>query len=98
MIADTGMRGAMFYEPQLEAISCRRQAYISGRGVGGNVESKIALVPRLRIATQDLDRQVYVVHSPNSPLLDGIGGYLGIASLHAKQVTFDLARRVLSWQ
>jgi len=98
MIADTGMRGAMFYEPQLETTSYQRQGSISGRSVGGNVESKIALVPRLRIATQDLDRQVYVVRAPNSPLLDGVAGYIGIASLNAKQVTFDLDRGVLSWQ
>jgi hypothetical protein len=98
MIADTGMRGAMFYEPQLEGTSYQWQASISGHGVGGSVESQIALVPRLRIATQDLDRQVYVVRPPNSPLLDGIAGYLGIATLNAKQVTFDLDRRVLSWQ
>jgi hypothetical protein len=98
MIADTGMRGAMFYEPQLEASSYQRQASISGRSVGGNVESQIALVPRLRIGTQDLDRQVYVVRPPNSALLDGIAGYLGIAALNAKQVTFDLDRGVLSWQ
>jgi Aspartyl protease len=98
MIADTGMRGAMFYEPQLAATSYRTQASISGRSVGGSVESRIALVPRLRIATQDLDREVYVVRPPNSPLLDGVAGYLGIASLNAKQVTFDLDRGVLSWQ
>jgi hypothetical protein len=98
MIADTGMRGAMFYEPRLEASSYQRQASISGRSVGGNVESQIALVPRLRIGTQDLNRQVYVVRPPNSALLDGIAGYLGIAALNAKQVAFDLDRGVLSWR
>jgi hypothetical protein len=98
MIADTGMRGTMFYEPQLEATSYVREASISGSSVGGNVESQIALVPRIRIAAQDLNRQVYVVRAPNSPLLDGVAGYLGIASLNAKQVTFDLDRGVLSWQ
>jgi hypothetical protein len=98
MIADTGMRGIMFYKPQLEATSCQWRASISGHSVGGNVETQIALVPRLRIGTQDLDRQVYVVRPPNSALLDGIAGYLGIAALNAKQVTFDLDRGVLSWQ
>ena len=98
MIADTGMQGAMFYETQLEATPYRWQASISGRTVGGNVESQIALVSRFRIAAQDLDRQVYVVHPPNSPLLEGIAGYLGITSLNAEQVTFDLDRGILSWQ
>src|ERR1700722_15217705 len=98
MIADTGMRGAMFYKPELEATSYQWQASISGRGVGGGAESQLALVPRLRIGTRDLDRQVYVVRPPTSAVLDGIAGYLGIASLKAKQVTFDLDRGVLSWQ
>jgi predicted aspartyl protease len=98
MIADTGMQGAMFYETQLEATPYRWQASISGRTVGGNVESQIALVSRFRIAAQDLDRQVYVVHPPNSPLLEGIAGYLGITSLNAEQVTIDLDRGILSWQ
>jgi Aspartyl protease len=98
MIADTGMRGAMFYRPQLEATSYQWRASISGRGVAGSVESQLALVPRLRIGTRDLARQVYVVRPPNSAVLDGIAGYLGIASLKAKQVTFDLDRGVLSWQ
>ena len=98
MIADTGMRGTMFYKPQLEATSYQWQASISGRSAGGSVESQLVLVPRLRIGTRDLDRQVYVVGPPNSALLGGIAGYLGIASLNAKQVTFDLDRGVLAWQ
>jgi len=98
MIADTGMRGATFYEPQLEATSYQRQASISGRTVSGKVESQVALVPRLRLGTQDLDRRVYVVRPPSSTLLHGVAGYLGIASLNAKQVTFDLDRGVLSWK
>ena len=98
MIADTGMRGTMFYEPQLVGTTYQRQGSIVGSTVGGNVESQIALVPRLRLGSQDLDRQVYVVRAPDSAVLDGIAGYLGIASLNAKQVTFDLERGVLSWQ
>jgi Aspartyl protease len=98
MIADTGMRGTMFYKPQLEATSYQWQASISGRSAGGSVESQLVVVPRLRIGTRDLDRQVYVVRPPNSALLGGIAGYLGIASLNAKQVTFDLDRGVLAWQ
>jgi len=62
------------------------------------VESQIAVVPRLRIARQDLDRRVYLVRPPNSPLLNGVAGYLGIAALNAKQVSFDFDRGLLSWQ
>jgi hypothetical protein len=98
VIADTGMRGTMFYEPQLDPTSYQWQAAISGRTVGGNVESQIVLAPRLRLGSQDLDRQVYVVRRPDSALLEGIAGYLGVTSLNAKQVTFDLDRGVLSWQ
>ena len=98
MIADTGMSGAMFYESQFETTPYRRQTSISGRSVGGPVESRIAIVPRLRLGSQDLDRQVYVVRAPNSTLLNGVAGYLGIATLNARQVSFDLDRGILSWQ
>src|SRR6516225_1789458 len=98
MIADTGMRGTMFYEPQLDPTPYQWQAAISGRSGSGNVESQIVMVPRLRLGSQDLDRQVYVVRRPDSALLDGIAGYFGVASLNAKQVTFDLDHGVLSWR
>jgi hypothetical protein len=57
-----------------------------------------AFVPRLRLGTQDLDREVYLVHQSAPEFLRGIAGYLGIASLEAKEITFDFERNELSWK
>ena len=100
MIADTGMRGTTFYEGRLEEMreSYKVQSRTMGRSVGGIVESRIAFVPRLRLGTQDLDREVYLVHQSAPEFLRGIAGYLGIASLEAKEITFDFERNELSWK
>jgi len=99
MIADTGMRGTTFYEGWLEQM---RQGYsvksrTMGRSVAGAVEFRVALVPRLQLGSQDLDREVYLVHQSQSESLLGIAGYLGIAALQAKEVTFDFERSELTW-
>jgi hypothetical protein len=100
MIADTGLLGTMLYDGELEAV---HQSYMvrsrtTGRSVGGAVESTIAVVPRLRLGNQDLNREVYLVQQSGSQSLRGIAGYLGIASLRAKEVTFDFERNELSWK
>src|SRR6516165_6637219 len=99
MIADTGMRGTTFYEGWLEQM---RQGYsvksrTMGRSVAGAVEFRVALVPPLQLGSQDLDREVYLVHQSQSESLLGIAGYLGIAALQAKEVTFDFERSELTW-
>jgi hypothetical protein len=99
MIADTGMLGTMFYEGALEEMheSYKVQSRTMGRSVGGAVESRIVVVPRLRLGTQDLDREVYLVRS-GAESLRGIAGYLGMASLGAKEITFDFERNELGWK
>lgn len=100
MIADTGMRGTTFYEGPLEEMheSYQVQAQATGRTVAGAIDSQIAVVPRLRLGNQDLDRQVHMVRSPGSDALHGIAGYLGLAALEAKEITFDFERAELSWR
>jgi hypothetical protein len=100
MIADTGMLGTMFYDGSLEGMhgSYTVKSQTMGRSLGGAVESRIAVVPRLQLGAQDLDRQVYLVHQSGSETLRGIAGYLGIASLEAKEVTFDFERNEMSWK
>jgi hypothetical protein len=100
MIADTGMRGTTFYEGWLEEMreGYKVQPRTMGWSAGGAVESRIAFVPRLRLGTQDLEREVHLVHSSGAESLRGIAGYLGISSLAAKEVTFDFERNELRWK
>ncbi|MGB7728110.1 MAG: aspartyl protease family protein [Candidatus Acidiferrum sp.] len=99
MIADTGMLGMAFYEGSLHEMreSYKPQAYAIGRSIGGAVKSRSVLVPRLRLGTQDLDRDVYLLQRPDSDSLHGIAGYLGISALQAKEIAFDFERNELRW-
>jgi len=99
MIADTGMRGTAFYDGSLEAIreSYNVLARAVGTSAGGTVKSRCVLVPRLKLGTQDLDREVQLVERPSSDSLQGIAGYLGISALDAKQIAFDFEHNELRW-
>ncbi len=99
MIADTGMLGTAFYEGSLHEMreSYKPQAYAIGRSIGGAVKSRSVLVSRLRLGTQDLDREVYLLERPDSDSLRGIAGYLGISALEAKEIAFDFERNELRW-
>jgi hypothetical protein len=99
MIADTGAPGIVIYEDRLAALNAdyRVEGHTTGRSLGGAVDSRIALLPRLRLATQDLDRRVYLTASPHSESLRDTTGYLGLACLHAKEIVFDFERNELRW-
>jgi predicted aspartyl protease len=99
MIADTGMLGTAFYEGSVQAMreTYKPQAYVIGRSIGGAVKSRTVIVPRLRLGTQDLDREVSLVERPDSDSLRGIAGYLGMSSLEAKVIAFDFERNQLRW-
>lgn len=99
MIADTGMLGTAFYEGSLREVreSYKPKTYAIGRSIGGAVKSRSVLVPRLRLGTQELDREVYLLQRPDSVSLRGVAGYLGISALEAKEITFDFERNELRW-
>jgi Aspartyl protease len=99
MVADTGMLGTAFYEGSLHQMreTYKTQAYAIGRSIGGGVKSRSVLVPRLRLGTQDLDREVRLLQRPDSAALHGIAGYLGISALEPKEIAFDFERNELRW-
>jgi predicted aspartyl protease len=99
MIADTGMLGTAFYEGSVRVMrdSYTPETHAVGRSIGGAIRSRSVLVPRLRLGTQDLDREVCILERPNSDSLRGISGYLGISALEAKAIAFDFERNELRW-
>lgn len=99
MIADTGLSGTAFYEGAVENAreSHDPLARSMGQSVGGAVKSRSVVVPRLRLGTQDLDREVQLVQRPSAQPLPAIAGYLGISSLDAKQIAFDFEHNELRW-
>jgi hypothetical protein len=100
MIADTGMSGTVLYERGLEAAieNYQMEGRTMGRSVGGAVESRQAIVPRFRLGGQDLERRVLMVSAPNVKRLNDVAGYLGPASLNAKQIVFDFQANQLRWK
>jgi predicted aspartyl protease len=100
MVADTGIRGIVLYEDTLKDLlsSYRVEGRTDGVSLGGPLENRIAIVPRLRLGGQDLGREVVLISAPGAKRLSGVSGYLGLASLGAKQVVFSFERNQLLWR
>jgi hypothetical protein len=100
MVADTGTRGIMLYEDTLKELLAdyRVEGRTGGVSLGGPFENRIAIVPRLRLGGQDLDREVVLISAPGAKRLSGVSGYLGLASLDAKQVAFSFQTNQLLWR
>ena len=99
MVADTGAQGVTFYQERLAGLGARYKVRGDsvGRSVGGTITARIATVARLRLGAQDLDRTVHVVQAPLSGLPEGIAGYLGFASLNAREIEFNFEKNELRW-
>jgi Aspartyl protease len=100
MVADTGARGIVLYEDTLKSLlaNYRLEGRTAGVSLGGALENRIAIVPRLRLGGQDLDSEVVLVSTPGADRLSGVAGYLGLASLDAKQVAFNFETNQLLWR
>ena len=100
MVADTGTRGILLYEDTLKDLlaNYRVEGRTSAASLGGPFENRMAIVPRLRLGGQDLDREVVLISAPGAKKLSGVSGYLGLASLDAKQVAFSFETNQLLWR
>ena len=99
MILDTGATGVTFYEDSIESLEADRHPLQQNflLTAGGPVPSKLVLVSRLRIGSQDLDRRVFLVSAPSGAIQPDIAGYLGLDALAAKEISFDFAHKELRW-
>jgi hypothetical protein len=100
MIADTGLLRTMLFERGLEALleNDRVQGHVSSQSMGGRVDNRVSTVLQFRLGQQDLDREVLFVRAPAANRLNEVAGYLGPASLKAKQVLFDFDAHQLRWK
>jgi Aspartyl protease len=100
MVADTGSRGILLYEDTLKDLPAnyRVEGRTSAASLGGPFENRLAIVSRLRLGGQDLDREVVLISAPGAKRLSGVSGYLGLASLDAKQVAFSFETNQLLWK
>jgi hypothetical protein len=100
MIADTGLLRTMIYERGLDALlgHDRIQGHVRSQSTGGWVENRVSTVLQFRLGGQDLEREVLLVPAPPDNRFDDLAGYLGPASLKAKQVMFDFDAHQLRWK
>ena len=100
MIADTGLLRTMIYERGLEALleNDRIQGHVRSQSMGGWVENRVSTVLQFRLGAQDLEREVLFVPAPAANRMDDVAGFLGPASLKAKQVLFDFDAHQLRWK
>ena len=100
MVADTGTRGIVLYEDTLKDLlaNYRVEGRTGAVSLGGPLESRIAIVPRLRLGGQNLEREVVLISAPGAKRLSGVSGYLGLAALDAKQVAFSFETNQLLWR
>lgn len=99
MVADTGAQGVTFYQERLGSVGARYtvRGNAIGQSLGGTINARVADVSRLRLGAQDLDRTVHLIHAPLSGAPDGIAGYLGFATLNAKEIDFNLEKKEIRW-
>jgi predicted aspartyl protease len=100
LVVDSGARGITLYEDTVKDLlaNYRVQGRTGEWSLGGPLENRIAIVPRLRLGRQDLDREVVLISAPGANRLSGVSGYLGLASLGAKQVAFSFETNQLLWR
>jgi predicted aspartyl protease len=100
LVADTGARGILLYEDAVKDLlaNYRVEGRTGAVSLGGPLENRIAIVPRLRLSGQDLDREVVLISAPGANRLSGVSGYLGLASLNAKQVAFSFETNQMLWR
>jgi predicted aspartyl protease len=100
MLVDTGTSGVMFYEDNLKNLSTSYQtlSQVPLRSASGYVDSRAAIVPRLRLGTVDLDRRVRLIVAPATESTLHVAGYVGLDALGAKEIGFDFENGRLRWK
>lgn len=100
MIADTGLLRPMIYERGLDVLleNNRIQGHVRSQSMGGWVDNRVSTVLQFRLGGQDLEREVLFVSAPADNRFDDLAGYLGPASLKAKQVLFDFDSHQFRWK
>jgi len=98
VIADTGAAVVVLYEDHLadHAIPYRVKASAVGASLGGAFSSSVATLPSLAVGGKAVKRQVFLIRSP-SGVVQRVDGFLGLAALHARRVTFDFQANTLTW-
>jgi predicted aspartyl protease len=100
LLVDTGAQALVLYEARtrsrLPALRINGAAY--GLSLEGRLPSKLVSLPATYLGPTNIERTAFLVNGPDKNALAGVDGYLGIAALKARRVTFDFRNNTLNWE
>jgi predicted aspartyl protease len=96
---DTGLRYVLLYKDRLSsALPHLRTEGQPRDGVLGRLQATQVNLPGVQFFGPEAVTPVLLIEGPGKTDPGGIDGYLGPASLHAKQLELDFAAMILRWQ
>ncbi len=99
LCVDTGFPGILLYGRRLRKRLPKLRTEGEAKTVTiGRIEGTKVALPEVRIGGPEEVVTVVVIDGPDEGTMQGMDGYLGTASLHAKRIEFDFAKMVLWWQ
>jgi predicted aspartyl protease len=99
LLVDTGSRDILLYEDRLSsALPHLRTKGEPRDAVIGRMQAKQVNLPGVQVFPPEAVTPVFLIEGSGKTELDGIDGYLGPTSLHAKQLELDFAAKTLHWQ
>jgi predicted aspartyl protease len=99
LCVDTGFPGILLYWDRLRKRLPKLRTEGEAKTVTiGRIQGTSVALPEVRIGGTEGVITVVVIDGPDEDTMQGMDGYLGTASLHAKRIEFDFAKMVLWWQ
>ncbi len=99
LLVDTGSRYMLLYKDRLSsAVPHLRTEGEARDGVIGRLQATRVNMPGVEVFPQKSAAPVFLIEGSGKTDIGTIDGYLGPASLHAKQLELDFAAMILRWQ
>ena len=98
LLVDTGFRDMLLYRDRLRELPSVRIVGQPKPAVIGSLRATEVDLPGVKIAGPEQVARVFLINSPVQGDPEGVDGYLGPLSLHAKRIQFDFAASKLRWQ
>jgi predicted aspartyl protease len=99
LLVDTGLRYLLLYKDRLSSALPHLRTEGEPRGaVFGRLQATEVNLPGVQVFPPEAVTPVFLIEGPGKTDLDGIDGYLGPASLHARRLELDFAAMTLRWQ
>jgi hypothetical protein len=96
---DTGLSDILLYGDRLKGRPRKIRTEGEPKAVMmGRVRGKRVTLPGVQLGGPEEPITAVLIDGPAKPTMQGLDGYLGIASLHPNWIEFDFAKMTLRWQ